>query len=95
MSEMGLIEESRDKVFMDRAMELMKLHYAEAEYGLDAFVRDMGYSKTLVNQKMQSLAGDAYRTVYEESQAGHGTKIAGTSQGRCQCIGGSLCGWLQ
>ena len=57
ISELGLIEESRDKVFMDRAMELMKLHYAEAEYGLDAFVRDMGYSKTLVNQKMQSLAG--------------------------------------
>ena len=57
ISELGLIEESRDKIFMDRAMELMKLHYAEAEYGLDAFVRDMGYSKTLVNQKMQSLAG--------------------------------------
>lgn len=57
MSEMGLIEESRDKIFMDRAMELMKQHYADAEYGLDAFVRDMGYSKTLVNQKMQSLAG--------------------------------------
>ena len=56
ISELGLIEESRDKIFMDRAMELMKLHYAEAEYGLDAFVRDMGYSKTLVNQKMQSLA---------------------------------------
>lgn len=57
ISELGLIEESRDKIFMDRAMELMKLHYAEAEYGLDAFVRDMGYSKTLVNQKMQSLGG--------------------------------------
>ena len=57
ISELGLIEESRDKIFMDRAMELMKLHYAEAEYGLDAFVRDMGYSKTLVNQKMQSLEG--------------------------------------
>lgn len=57
MSELGLIEESRDKVFMNRAMELMKQHYADAEYGLDAFVRDMGYSKTLVNQKMQSLAG--------------------------------------
>lgn len=57
ISELGLIEESRDKIFMDRAMELMKLHYAEAEYGLDAFVRDMGYSKTLVNQKKQSLAG--------------------------------------
>lgn len=57
VSELGLIEESRDKVFMDRAMELMRQHYAEAEYGLDAFVRDMGYSKTLVNQKMQGLAG--------------------------------------
>lgn len=57
VSELGLIEESRDKLFMDRAMDLMKQHYAEAEYGLDAFVRDIGYSKTLVNQKMQSLAG--------------------------------------
>ena len=34
----------------------MKEHYAESEYGLDAFIRDMGYSKTLVNQKMQNLA---------------------------------------
>lgn len=57
MSELGLIEESRDKTFMNKAVELMKLHYADSEYGLDAFIRDMGYSKTLVNQKMQNLAG--------------------------------------
>lgn len=57
VSELGLVEDSRDKVFMDRAMELMKKHYADSEYGLDAFIRDMGYSKTLVNQKMQNLAG--------------------------------------
>lgn len=57
VSELGLIEESRDKTFMDKAMELMKRHYADSEYGLDAFIRDMGYSKTLVNQKMQNLAG--------------------------------------
>lgn len=57
VSDLGLIEESRDKVFMDRAIALMKEHYAESEYGLDAFIRDMGYSKTLVNQKMQNLAG--------------------------------------
>ena len=57
VSDLGLIEESRDKAFMDRAIALMKEHYAESEYGLDAFIRDMGYSKTLVNQKMQNLAG--------------------------------------
>lgn len=57
VSELGLIEESRDKTFMDRAIALMKQHYADSEYGLDAFIRDMGYSKTLVNQKMQNLAG--------------------------------------
>lgn len=57
VSELGLIEDSRDKTFMDKAMELMKQHYADSEYGLDAFIRDMGYSKTLVNQKMQNLAG--------------------------------------
>lgn len=57
VSDLGLIEDSRDKVFMDRAITLMKEHYAESEYGLDAFIRDMGYSKTLVNQKMQNLAG--------------------------------------
>lgn len=57
VSELGLIEESRDKVFMDKAMELMKVHYADSDYGLDAFIRDMGYSKTLINQKMQNLSG--------------------------------------
>lgn len=57
VSELGLIEDSRDKVFMNKAMELMKKHYTDSEYGLDAFIRDMGYSKTLVNQKMQNLAG--------------------------------------
>lgn len=57
VSELGLVEESRDKTFMNRALELMKQHYADSEYGLDAFIRDMGYSKTLVNQKMQNLAG--------------------------------------
>ena len=57
VSDLGLIEESRDKAFMDRAIALMKEHYAESEYGLDALIRDMGYTKTLVNQKKQNLAG--------------------------------------
>ena len=35
----------------------MKENYADSEYNLDRFVRDMGYSKTLVNKKMQDLTG--------------------------------------
>lgn len=65
VSDLGLIEESRDKAFMDRAIALMKEHYAESEYGLDAFIRDMGYSKTLVNRRCR-IGRNSYRTVYEE-----------------------------
>lgn len=35
----------------------MKTNYADSEYVLDSFVRDMGYSKTMVNKKMQALTG--------------------------------------
>ena len=38
-------------------VEELKEHYADAEYNLERFVRDMGYSKTLVNKKMQDLTG--------------------------------------
>lgn len=51
--------ESKDNVFMRTAMELMKAHYMDSEYGVDAFVRDMGYSKTLVNSKLHAIAGMA------------------------------------
>ena len=37
----------------------MKEHYADSDYNLERFIRDMGYSKTLVNQKLQSLTGQS------------------------------------
>lgn len=49
--------ESKDSVFMKSAMMLMKTHYMDSEYGVDAFIRDMGYSKTLVNSKLHAIAG--------------------------------------
>lgn len=49
--------ESKDSVFMKSAMMLMKEHYLDSEYGVDSFVRDMGYSKTLVNSKLHAIAG--------------------------------------
>lgn len=51
--------ESKDNVFMRTAIELMKAHYMDCEYGVDTFVRDMGYSKTLVNSKLHAIAGMA------------------------------------
>lgn len=50
---------SKDNAFITSAIELMKEHYTDSEYNLERFVRDMGYSKTLVNQKLQSLTGQS------------------------------------
>lgn len=57
VDDLPMKEESRDQVFIARALELMKTNYADSEYVLDSFVRDMGYSKTMVNKKMQALTG--------------------------------------
>ncbi len=57
IEELHVQEESRDKTFITNAINLMKEHYADSEYNLERFVRDMGYSKTLVNTKMQDLTG--------------------------------------
>lgn len=57
VEDLNIKEDTPDRRFMGRAIELMEAHYADAEYDLDSFVRDMGHSKTLVNQKLQALAG--------------------------------------
>lgn len=57
VEELHIKEESKDQAFIAKAADLMKRHYADPEYTLENFVRDMGYSKTLVNRKMQALTG--------------------------------------
>ena len=57
VEELHIQEESRDKTFITTAINLMTNNYADSEYNLERFVRDMGYSKTLVNKKMQDLTG--------------------------------------
>ena len=57
VEELHMKEESRDKTFILTAINLMKENFADSEYNLERFVRDMGYSKTLVNKKMQDLTG--------------------------------------
>lgn len=50
---------SKDKEFLAMAYEVMKLHYTEPDYGVDAFVHHLGYSKTLVNTRLQILSGSS------------------------------------
>jgi signal transduction histidine kinase/ligand-binding sensor domain-containing protein/CheY-like chemotaxis protein/AraC-like DNA-binding protein len=57
IEELHIQEESRDKTFITTAINLMKENYADSEYNLERFVRDMRYSKTLVNTKMHDLTG--------------------------------------
>ncbi len=65
---------SRDQVFLANAARLMKEHYADPDYNLESFVQDMGYSKTLVNKKMQDLTGQPigqYMKSYRLNMAQH------------------------
>ena len=56
---LNIAEESKDKKFLSKALELMKSHYDDCDYEIEHFVRDMGYSKTLVNKKLQDLIGQS------------------------------------
>lgn len=57
--ELNINEESKDKKFMTAAINLMKKHYGDSQYELDRFISDLGYSKTLVNRKLQDLTGQS------------------------------------
>lgn len=50
---------SKDEQFLKTAFELMDENYSNSEYELESFVRDIGYSKTLVNKKLQDLTGQS------------------------------------
>lgn len=49
--------ESRNEKFMKSIINIMHENYSNPQYEVDSFVQDMGYSKTLVNKKLQELAG--------------------------------------
>ncbi len=56
---LSIAEDSKDSKFITHAIEQMKLNYGDSSYELEQFVRDMGYSKTLVNKKLQDLTGQS------------------------------------
>ena len=52
-------EESNDKKFMDRALEVMQQNYQNSYFEVSDFVEAMGVSKSLLNKKLNALTGKA------------------------------------
>ena len=50
-------EDSSDKKFIDKAIQIIKRNYKNSYYEVSDFVEAMGISKSLLNKKMQTLTG--------------------------------------
>ena len=57
IEELQIEEESSDKKFIDKVMEIVKANYKNSYYEISDLVEAMGISKSLFNKKMQSLVG--------------------------------------
>lgn len=52
-------EESCDKKFLDKAMSVIKENYKNSYFEVSDFIEAMGVSKSILNRKMQNLAGQS------------------------------------
>ncbi len=52
---LNISEDSSDKKFIDKAMQIVRDNYKNSYYEVGDFVKAMGVSKTLLNKKMQSI----------------------------------------
>ena len=59
IDELEIAKTSKDSQFMEKAFRFMQQNYTDSNYNLERFIKDMGYSKTLVNEKLQSLTGQS------------------------------------
>ena len=58
-SSLQMDEDSRDSKFLNSVMEVIENHYTDSEFDVEGFASAMNISKTLLNQKLQSLAGQS------------------------------------
>jgi signal transduction histidine kinase/ligand-binding sensor domain-containing protein/DNA-binding response OmpR family regulator len=52
-------DNSPDRKFLDKAMQLIEANYQNPEYEIGDFIDEMGVSKSLLNRKMQALTGQS------------------------------------
>ena len=56
---LNIEEESSDKKFLNKALEIIKANYKNPEYESAEFIEAMGVSKSLLNKKIQNLTGQS------------------------------------
>lgn len=56
---LNICTDSKDSVFMQSSICLMEKNYNDIEFDVDRFVKKMGYSKTLINNKLKELTGQS------------------------------------
>lgn len=59
IKELNIDEESSDKKFLDKAMQIVKENYKDSYYEVSDFIEAMGVSKSLMNKKMKNLTGQS------------------------------------
>ena len=59
ISELNVEEESSDKKFLNKAMQIVKENYKDSYYEVTNFVEAMGVSRSLMNKKMKNLTGQS------------------------------------
>ena len=52
-------EESRDKKFVDKVMEVVRQNYRNSYFEVGDFAEALGVSRSLLNKKLQSLVGQS------------------------------------
>lgn len=59
VSTLNIEEDSRDKKFMDKVMQVIAENYKEPDFEVSEFAEAVGVSKTLLNRKLQELIGES------------------------------------
>lgn len=57
LSILNMEEESRDKKFMDKVMQIVETNYKDPDFDVAKFCKAIGMSRTLLNRKIQELSG--------------------------------------
>ena len=59
IAELNVEEESSDKKFLNKAMQIIKENYKDSYYEVANFIEAMGVSRSLMNKKMKNLTGQS------------------------------------
>lgn len=59
VEDLNIEKQSKDDLFLNKTLDIIKANYKNPNYEVSDFLRDMGVSKSLMHQKMQSLTGQS------------------------------------